>query len=352
MNQKTPLNRPTLGYAALEKNGALVPWTFNRRQLRTKDVALKILFSGVCHSDIHAIKDGWGQEFPLVPGHEIVGEVIELGSDVTKFKLGDKVMVGTIVDSCRECEPCQQKMEVYCRQYPTTAYDGLDRVDGTRTRGGFSHEYVCDEHFVYHLPKNLDPAAAAPLLCAGVTTFSPLRHWKIGPGKTVGVVGIGGLGHLGIKFARAMGAHVVAFTTSANKIEQALKLGAHEVVLSKDEKQMQAQAYRLDFILDTVSTTYAMNPFLNALKIDGTLCSLGIPDKFDFQPMLLAIGRRSIASSGSGGTADTNEMLEFCSQHNIVADVEVISPKGINSALARLEKGDVHYRFVMDMSKA
>jgi uncharacterized zinc-type alcohol dehydrogenase-like protein len=313
----------TAGYAALERNGAIVPWSFERRAVRPQDVALKILFSGICHTDLHSVGK-WGQEFPIVPGHEIVGEVTELGSAVTGLSEGDIVTIGTMVDSCRECEPCKAHMESYCRANPTWAYDSIDRVDGTRTRGGFSHSYVADERFVHPLPKGMDLAGAAPLLCAGITTYSPLRHWGAGPGKTVGVIGIGGLGHLGIKMARAMGAHVVAFTTSPRKIEDALRLGAHEAILSTDEAQM---------------------------KLDGTLCSLGLPDSFDLQPLLLAMGRRSIASSGSGGTRETREMLAFCHQHGITAEVEVIAPKQINEAFARLAKGDVKYRFVLDMAR-
>ena len=345
------LFRPTSGYAALERHGALVPWSFERRALRPGDVGLKVLFSGVCFTDIHSVNQ-WGQEFPLVPGHEIVGEVTEIGSDVEGIALGDLVTIGTIVDSCRNCVHCRSFMESYCLEFPTLTYDGIDRVDGSRTRGGYSDYYVADARFVHPLPDGLDPAGAAPLLCAGITTYSPLRHWQVGPGKIVGVVGIGGLGHLGIKFARALGAHVVAFTTSPGKVADAIALGAHEVVLSTDEAQMKAQANRLDFILDTVSRTYPMTPLLQTLKLDGTLCSLGLPDRFDVQPIALAMGRRSIASSGSGGTAETREMLEFCRTHNIVADVEIIAPGEINAAFKRLEKGDVKYRFVIDMSLA
>lgn len=340
----------TLAYAALDRGGPLVPWQFERRAPRPDDIAVKVLYCGVCHSDIHSVGK-WGQSFPLVPGHEIVGEVTALGANVGGFAIGDKVMIGVIVDSCRVCAPCRDGMEVYCREFPTTTFDGVDRVDGTRTRGGYSAQYVADQRFVYHLPEGLDPAAAAPLLCAGVTTYSPLRHWKVGPGMTVGVVGIGGLGHLAIKFARAMGAHVVAFTTSAAKVDAALALGAHEVVLSTDAEQMGAQAYRFDFILDTVSTTYPMTPMIQALKLDATLCSLGIPDSFDFLPLMLTMGRRRLASSGAAGTADTHEMLAFCREHGIVADVEVIAPADINDAFARLEKGDVRYRFVIDMAR-
>jgi uncharacterized zinc-type alcohol dehydrogenase-like protein len=286
-----------------------------------------------------------------VPGHEIVGRVTATGSAVTGFHVGDVVMIGVIVDSCRVCAPCVDHMEVYCREFPTQTFDGVDRIDGTRTRGGYSSQYVADQRFVYHLPAGLNPAAAAPLLCAGVTTYSPLLHWKVGPGMTVGVVGIGGLGHLAVKFARAMGAHVIAFTTSPRKVEAALALGAHEAVLSTDPAQMAAQAYRCDFILDTVSTTYPMTPMIAALKLDATLCSLGIPDTFDFSPLMLTLGRRRLASSGAAGTKDTHAMLAFCAEHGIVADVEVIAMDQINEAFARLERGDVHYRFVIDMQK-
>jgi len=343
--------RPTRAYAALEKGGAMVPWHFERRAVRERDVAVKVLYAGVCHSDIHSVNH-WGGEFPLVPGHEIVGEVVEVGAAVSGFAIGQRVMIGTIVDSCRVCEPCRAQMEVYCREFPTLTFDGTDRVDGSRTRGGYAEYYVADAHFVYPLPDGLDAAAAAPLLCAGITTYSPLRHWQVGPGSTVGVVGIGGLGHLGVKFARALGAHVVAFTTSPKKAAEAQRLGAHEVVLSTDPAQMQAQAFRFDFILDTVSSVYPMDAMLQALTLDGTLCALGLPDHLEFRPVMLAMGRRRIASSGTGGTADTHEMLAFCQQHGIVADVEVIAMEQINEAFARLQKGDVHYRFVIDMARS
>ncbi len=264
------------GFAALERGGPLVPFSFERRDLRPRDVALRISYCGVCHTDLHCTGK-WGQEFPLVPGHEIVGEVVEVGSAVTAFAVGDTALIGTIVDSCRECEACLAGDESYCEKYPTTTFDGIDRVDGTRTRGGYSTRYVSDERFVYKLPQGLDPAGAAPLLCAGITTYSPLRHWKVGPGMTVGVVGIGGLGHLGVKLARAMGAHVVAFTTSAKKFAAATELGAHEAVLSTDAKQMAAQARRFDFILDTVAVPYPMDAMLGALKRNATLCAVGIP---------------------------------------------------------------------------
>ncbi|HEU0164910.1 MAG TPA: NAD(P)-dependent alcohol dehydrogenase [Thermomicrobiales bacterium] len=351
MNSSFDLPQHTSAYAAFEPGGPIAPWSFERRALRSHDVAVKVLFCGICHSDLHAVNNP-GTDFPVVPGHEMVGTIVALGSDVTSFALGDTVAIGTIVDSCHVCEPCLDEKEIYCREFPTLTYNGTDRIDGTRTRGGYSDHYVADEHFVYHLPEGLDPAASAPLICAGITTYSPLRYWNVGPGMTVGIVGIGGLGHLAIKFARAMGAHVVAFTTSASKVDEALNLGAHEVVLSSDGAQMEAQAYRFDFILDTVSRSYPMDPFLRALKLDATLCSLGIPDHFEFSPVLLAMGRRSIASSGAGGTRETKEMLEFCREHHIGADVEVIAPNEINAAFARLERGDVHYRFVIDMQRS
>jgi uncharacterized zinc-type alcohol dehydrogenase-like protein len=343
--------RATSGYAALERGGPLVPFSFERRELRPRDVALKVTFCGVCHTDLHCIGK-WGQEFPLVPGHEIAGEVIEVGSDVTGFAVGDSALIGTIVDSCRECEACLAGEESYCHAYPTLTFDGIDRIDKTRTRGGYSSQYVADERFVHKLPRGMDPAGAAPLLCAGITTYSALRHWHVGPGMVVGLVGLGGLGHLGVKFARAMGAHVVAFTTSQAKVEAALALGAHEVVLSRDGPQMAAQARRFDFILDTVAVPYPMDAMLMALKRNATLCSVGIPDRHEFSPIMLAMGRRSIASSGSGGTIETREMLDFCAKHQIVSDYELITPPQLATAFDRLERGDVRYRFVLDLTTA
>lgn len=340
----------TAGFAAMERNGPIVPWSFERRAPRPHDVALDIMFCGVCHTDLHSVGK-WGQEFPIVPGHEIVGRVTGTGSEVTRFAAGDIVAVGTIVDSCRVCDPCVRELESYCYAYPTTTYDGIDRIDGGRTRGGFSASYVSDERFVYHVPKGLDPAGVAPLLCAGITTYSPLRHWDVGPGKTVGIIGIGGLGHVALKFARALGAHVVAFTTSSGKVADALALGAHEVVLSTDADQMRPQAHRFDFLVDTVAAGHALTPYVAALKLDGTLCSLGIPDQFDLLPVMLTMGRRSLASSGVGGTRETGEMLAFCAQHGIVADVEVIAPHEINAAFDRLARNDVKYRFVIDMGR-
>ncbi len=345
--QPSPL-RTISAHAALDRDGQLEPWSFELRDLRPGDVAYDVLYAGICHTDLHMVGP-WGRHFPMVPGHEIVGRVTEVGSAVTGFAPGDVVAVGTMVDSCRECAPCVAGMESYCEQGPTTTYDGLDRVDGSVTRGGFARSGICDERFAHHVPDGLDLAGAAPLLCAGITCYSPLRHWKVGPGTRVGVVGIGGLGHLGLKLARALGAEVTAFTSSPEKVDGALALGAHDVVLTRDEEQLAAKANTYDFILDTVSTTHPLTPIMSTLKLDGTLCSLGIPDHFDVAPMSLAMARRSIASSGSGGTRETAEMLAFCAEHGITADVEVVKPEEINEAMARLAANDVAYRFVIDM---
>lgn len=340
--------RSCYGLAALSQGDRLVPWVFERRALRPDDIAVKIQFCGVCHSDLHAIRGN--SRFPLIPGHEMVGEVTEIGAEVTKFQVGDAVVVGNIVDSCGHCPPCKSHEEVYCREFPTTTYDGIDRHDGSITRGGYSNEYVVKTDFAYHLPDGLDPASVAPLVCAGVTTWSPLQHWNIGPGKTVGIVGIGGLGHMAIKFAHALGAHVVVFTTSEKKFADALNLGADEAILSTDAKKMAAQKYRFDFILDTVSAPHQLDPYLLALTLDGTLCCLGIPARMEFTPVLLTMGRRRLTSSGSAGTLETQQMLDFCSQHKISSDVEVISAADINKGFERLEQGDVHYRLVINMA--
>ncbi|WP_226889762.1 NAD(P)-dependent alcohol dehydrogenase [Nostoc sp. MG11] len=343
-----PFVRLSYGLAALGQGDRLVPWEFERRELRPNDIAVKIQFCGVCHSDLHAIRGN--SRFPLVPGHEFVGEVSAIGAEVTKFKLGDAVAVGNIVDSCGHCPPCLNHLESYCREFPTTTYDGIDRLDGSITRGGYSNDYVVKTDFAYHLPAGLDPASVAPLLCAGITTWSPLRHWNIGPGKTVGIVGLGGLGHLAVKFAHALGAHVVLFSTSEQKLADGLALGADEAILSTDVEKMAAQKYRFDFILDTVSARHLLDPYLLALTLDGTFCCLGIPDQMKFTPVLLTMGRRRLTSSGSGGTLETQQMLDFCSQHQISADVEVIAAADINNGFERLERGEVRYRLVIDMA--
>ncbi|MEG3843592.1 NAD(P)-dependent alcohol dehydrogenase [Microcoleus sp. herbarium14] len=347
IEQNRPM-RPGYGLAALSRGEPLVPWAFERRKLRPDDIAVKIQFCGVCHSDLHAIRGN--SRFPLVPGHEMVGEVTAIGAKVTKFQIGDAVVVGTIVDACGNCSSCKRQLEQYCLEGVTTTYDGIDQQDGSITRGGYSNEYVVDTNFAYHLPSGLDPASVAPLLCAGVTTWSPLRQWDVGPGKTVGIVGLGGLGHMAVKFAHALGAHVVVFSTTPGKLDDAKALGADEAIVSTDKAQMASQASRFDFILDTVSSRHPLDPYLRSLKLDGTLCCLGIPKDLDFTPVFLTMGRRRLASSGVGGTLETQEMLDFCSQHNIAADVEIIAAEDINEGFERLERGDVRYRLVIDMA--
>jgi uncharacterized zinc-type alcohol dehydrogenase-like protein len=347
-NAVIPSPRQAWGLASLSKDQPLAPWAFKRRALRPDDVAVRITYCGVCHTDLHAIQGG--RAFPVVPGHEMVGEVTEAGAQVTRFAVGDSVAIGNIVDSCRHCAPCLDHDEPYCREFPTLTYGGTDRHDGQPTYGGYSNEYVASADFVYHVPAGLDPAAVAPMLCAGVTTWSPLRHWKIGPGMTIGVVGLGGLGHMAVKFAHALGAKVVVFTTSPGKCSDALALGANEAILSTDAEQMAAQKYRFRFILDTVSSRHHLDPYLLALDLDGTLCCLGIPDAMDFTPVLLTMGRRRLCSSGSAGTRETQEMLDFCGEHGITADIEIIAASAIGEGFTRLERGEVRYRLVIDMA--
>jgi uncharacterized zinc-type alcohol dehydrogenase-like protein len=310
---------------------------------------LEVLFCGICHTDLHSIGP-WGQAFPLVPGHEMVGRVTEVGSAVTRVDVGDLVGVGPVVDSCRECRPCLAGLETMCLTVATAAYDAPDRQGDGITRGGFADAVICDERFVYAVPDGLDPAAVAPLLCAGSTVYAPLKQWGIGPGKTVGIVGIGGLGHLGVKMASALGAHVVAFTTSAAKADDARALGADEVVLTSDPQQMAAQANRFDFVLDTVPVVRPMTPLVQVLAVHGTLCSVGVPDSFDVAPFALVLGRKSLAGAGAGGTAENREMLDFCVEHQITADIELVGKNDINAALRRLAANDVKYRFVIDLA--
>lgn len=324
----------------------------DRREVTPKDVEIDILFCGVCHSDLHTARNEWhGTTYPNVPGHEIVGRVSRVGRDVTKFKAGDLAAVGCMVDSCRTCEQCRQGHEQYCENGNTQTYNGPDKYLDKQTFGGYSERIVVDEDFVLHVPDNLDLAATAPLLCAGVTTWSPLKHWGAGPGKKVGIVGIGGLGHMGVKLAKAMGAHVVVLTTSPSKIEDAKRLGADEVLLSTDDAQMKAHRSQLDFILDCVSAQHDINAYLKLLKTNGTLALVGAPEHpLPIAPFSLIPGRKSFAGSSIGSIADTQEMLDFCGQHNITADIEKIRIQDINDAYERLLKGDVKYRFVIDMA--
>ena len=343
----------TLAYAAQSATTPMAPWEFERRELRADDVDIEILYCGVCHTDIHMTRDEWGGGvFPMVPGHEIIGRIVGLGSEATKFQVGDLVGVGTLVDSCRECSACQQDLEVYCEKYPTSTYGARDRHDGSVTYGGYSQRIVTAEHFVLHIPDGLDPKSAGPLLCAGITTYSPLRHWNVGPGQRVAVVGLGGLGHMGIKFARAMGAEVTLFTRSTDKAEEARRLGATNVIVSTDEAQMQAAGNSFDLILDTVPVAHDLNPYLATLKLNGTMVIVGQLDAIDptVQALSLIMGRKSLAGSGSGGIAETQEMLEFCAEHGVTCDVEMIDIQDINQAFERVIKSDVRYRFVIDMA--
>ncbi|HZO51063.1 MAG TPA: NAD(P)-dependent alcohol dehydrogenase [Bryobacteraceae bacterium] len=345
----------TRAFSAASETSPLAADTIQRREPTERDVQIEILYCGVCHSDLHQVRNEWKEVmatlYPCVPGHEIVGRVTKTGSAVSKFKTGDLAAVGCMVDSCGVCPECAAREEQFCHSFPTLTYNAPDRHTGGYTFGGYSESIVVDEKFVLKVPANLDPAGAAPLLCAGITTYSPLRHWKAGPGQKVGINGLGGLGHMGVKFARALGAHVVVFTTSPGKVEDAVRLGAHEVVISKDSSQMSAHAGSFDFILNTVSANIDLNPFLGLLKRDGTLGLVGAPDKpLEIGAFNLLMGRRSLSGSIIGGTVQTQEMLDFCGQHNITSDIELIPIQKINEAYGRLVKGDVKYRFVIDMA--
>ena len=330
----------------------MAPYTLNRRTPTDSDVAIDILFCGVCHSDLHQARNEWKNSiYPVVPGHEIVGRVTKTGSGVTKFKQGDLVAVGCMVDSCRKCPNCTRGLEQYCDNFPVFTYNGADKHSGGVTYGGYSESIVVDEAYVLRVPESLDPAAVAPLLCAGITTYSPLRHWKVSAGQKVGIVGLGGLGHMGVKFAHAFGAHVVVFTTSPSKVEDALRLGADEVVISKDANEMQKHARSFDFILDAVSADHDVNAYLNLLKVDGTLTLVGAPENpMPIAAFSLLLGRRQFAGSGIGGIQETQEMLDFCGEHGIVSDIEMINIQQINEAYERLLKSDVKYRFVIVMA--
>jgi alcohol dehydrogenase (NADP+) len=341
------------GYAAQSATTPLAPHQFERRDARPDDVVIDILYCGVCHSDIHIARNEWGgSKYPVVPGHEIIGRVASVGNKVTQFKVGDMVGVGCMVDSCQHCDACNKGLEQYCEEVPTFTYNSVDRHDQRPTYGGYSERIVSSEKFVLRIPDGVDPKSAAPLLCAGITTWSPLRHWKIGKGHKVAVVGLGGLGHMGLKFAKAMGADVTLFTRSPDKEEEARRLGADHVVLSTDPKQMQAVAGKFDFILDTVPHQHDLNPYLATLKLDGVHVLVGLVEPID-PPMHaggLIFGRRSVAGSLIGGIPETQEMLDFCAKHGIGADIEMIHIQDINDAYARMLKSDVRYRFVIDLA--
>jgi len=340
-------------FAAMTATSPLAASTIERREPKAEDVQIEILYCGVCHSDLHTARGEWpGIVFPVVPGHEIVGRVTGVGRGVTKFKVGDLAAVGCLVDSCRTCGSCSKGLEQYCEKGPVFTYNSPDaHMPGKMTYGGYAKQIVVAEKYVLRVPRNLDLAAAAPLLCAGITTYSPLRHWGAGKGKKVGVVGLGGLGHMGVKFAHAMGAHTVLFTTSAGKVEDGKRLGADEVVISRDEQQMQKHAASFDLIVNTVAVSHNLDAYTNLLRRDGTLCLLGAPETPHPAATVwsLLLRRLSIAGSAIGGIAETQEMLDFCGEKGIVSDIEMISMGQINEAYERMLKSDVKYRFVIDM---
>jgi uncharacterized zinc-type alcohol dehydrogenase-like protein len=348
---KKPVCYSTKAYATPAANAPLSATTIDRREPAANDVQIEILYCGVCHSDLHYARNEWHfTKYPAVPGHEIIGRVTKVGAETKKFKVGDTVGVGCLVDSCRTCADCRDGLEQFCPGMIMT-YGSEDRHLGGGTFGGYTQSIVVREEFVLRIPAGLDLASAAPLLCAGITTYSPMKHWKIGPGQKVGIVGLGGLGHMGVKFARAFGAHVVLFTTSPGKAEDAKRLGAHEVVISKDEQQMGAQAGSFDFILDAVSAKHDINAYVNLLKRDGNLILVGAPEKpMEVAAFPLLFKRRSFSGSLIGGLPETQEMLDFCAQHGITSDIEMIRMDQINEAYERMLKSDVKYRFVIDMA--
>ena len=342
-------------YAAHSATSPLAPFTVARRSPRPQDVQIEILYCGVCHSDLHQVRNEWQSvmptTYPCVPGHEIVGRVVKVGRAVKKFKEGDLAAVGCMVDSCRVCASCLAGEEQFCENFMTLTYNGQDKILGGVTYGGYTDTIVVDEPYVLRVGNKLDPAGVAPLLCAGITTYSPMRHWKVGKGQKVGIVGLGGLGHMGVKFAHAFGAHVVLFTTSPGKTADALRLGADEVVISKNGAEMEKHGASFDFILDAVSAEHDLNAYLRLLKLDGTMTLVGAPEKpaaiYGFN---LLMKRRSLAGSAIGGIRETQEMLDFCAENGITSDIELIPIQQINQAYDRLLKGDVKYRFVIDMA--
>ncbi|WP_413729028.1 NAD(P)-dependent alcohol dehydrogenase [Sodalis sp. RH22] len=345
----------TIGYAALKAGTPLAPFSFERRALRGNDVAIEILYCGVCHSDLHQSRDDWQDwgptTYPCVPGHEIIGRVIEIGAGVTRHAVGQLVAVGTIVDSCQHCDQCRKDQEQMCREYPTVTYNGHDRLTGEITRGGYSKHIVVREEFVLTLPQGLDPARAAPLLCAGITVYSPLRTWNVGPGTRVGVIGIGGLGHLAVRLAAGLGAAVTVITRTGEKAAEAKALGAEKMLLSTSRDDMAAAGASFDVIIDTIPVSHDVSPYVQLLDIEGALVIVGnLGDMAGFSSLPLIMGRRRITGSPSGGIAETQEMLDFCARQNILPDCEIIPIQHINHAFERMERGEVKYRFVIDMA--
>lgn len=345
MTTKTP------AYAALKQSAPLQPHTIERRDLGADDVQINITHCGVCHSDLHMVENDWGMSaYPLVPGHEVIGHVAAVGANVTAFKVGDRAAVGCMVDSCRKCKPCHDGLEQFCPTF-TMTYGSPTKDAGGVTYGGYSKQIVVNKDFVLSVPENLDMAGAAPLLCAGITTYSPLKHWKVGKGMRVGIIGLGGLGHMGVKFAAAMGAETVMITTSPEKGEDAKKLGAHDVLISKDADAMAKNAESFDFLLNTIPVKHEIDPYMALLKYDCTMCMVGALEPMPgFHGSSLIFRRKSVAGSLIGGIRETQEMLDFCGQHNITSDIELIKMGDINTAYQRMVKSDVKYRFVIDMA--
>jgi uncharacterized zinc-type alcohol dehydrogenase-like protein len=340
-------------FAAQSAASPLAPFALDRRAVGATDVQIQISHCGVCHSDLHIARNEWHMTvYPVVPGHEIVGTVTGVGNNVSRFKIGQRVAVGCMVESCRTCPDCKEGLEQYCQAFPTLTYNSPDPHTGGVTYGGYSEHMVVDQSFVLNVPANLDMAGSAPLLCAGITTYSPLRHWDVGPGKRVGIVGLGGLGHMGLKFSHALGAETVLFTTSESKVADGTRMGADHVVISRNANQMAKHARSFDFILNTVAASHDLDQYVNMLKRDGTMCLVGAPEHPHPSPAVMGLifGRRSIAGSLIGGIAETQEMLDFCGTHNIVSEVEIIPIQQINAAYERMLKSDVKYRFVIDMA--
>ena len=340
------------GYAVLEASKPLVPFTFSRRELRPTDVALSVSYAGICHSDIHQAREEWGPAlFPMVPGHEIAGVVTAIGSNVTKFKIGDPIGVGVFVDSCRECSSCKAGLEQYCLQGMTGTYNNYERDGKTLAQGGYADSFIVDQDYAISIPANLDMAGVAPLLCAGITLYSPLKNWKVGPGKKVGVIGLGGLGHMGVKFAHALGAEVTVLSHSPSKEADARTLGADHFVVTSDPAQLKSVKRKFDLILNTVSAEHNINDYLSLLTTDGTLVVIGLPGvPFAVNADSLLSGRRSMAGSMIGGISELQEMLDFCGENNIVSEIELINADYVNTAYERTVKSDVRFRFVIDIA--
>lgn len=346
-------NQATRAYAAKSPGATPAPWEYESRAPRPDDVSIEVLYCGVCHTDIHFVEDDWGMTtYPVVPGHEIIGRVTGVGPAVTGFEVGDMVGVGCLVDACRECSSCTKGLEQYCIEGPVFTYNGIDRHDGKTTYGGYSERLLVSERFIVRLPEGLDPAAAAPILCAGITTYSPLRHVGLKPGDKIGVVGMGGLGHMGIKFAKAMGAEVTLFTRTDAKVEEGKRNGADHVVVSGDDEQMKRAAGSLQYILDTVPVEHDLNPYIACLSVDGVYLLVGqlTPLSPPVEAIPLVLGRRSILGSAIGGMPETQEVLDFCAEHGISCDIEMLDIRNIGEAYERMKRGDVRYRFVIDMA--